>query len=304
MTVLPLHGDKLPWTPQAEADAPETAKKDDERFWSVTTIIANIGDSGGLTGWTANRVANSAIDNESVWRAMLARGQHDEAVKYLAGSRFQPRPGHSMTDREIGSAFHALAEQWIYDGARPTVEVGNAKDRHAINQLLDNFGKWLDIAQPVFEALEMTVYNPALHYAGTLDGICVVNGIRAVIDYKTSLDHDEPKKRKGPWATTALQLAAYRHASFVAVWKARRYEKFSRRYYLLNDSERALAVRMPAVDTGIVLHVTPDHADTYIVDTGFKTFEGFLAAVDATAWLELEADNVFIDTTMLNTNNK
>jgi hypothetical protein len=300
MTVLPLHGDKLPWTAQAEADAPEIAKKDDERFWSVTTIIANIGDSGGLTGWTANRVATSAINNETIWRAMLARGQHDEAVRYLAGSRFQPRQGHTLTDKDIGSAFHALAEQWIYDGTRPTVETGNQQDRHAIGQLLDSFGRWLDIAQPVFEALEMTVYHPDLHYAGTLDGICVVNGVRYVIDYKTSLDRDD-NRRKQPWKTNALQVAAYRHAQFVAVWKARRYEKFSRRYYLLNPTERALAVPMPATDTGLILHVTPDHADSYVANTGDQTFEGFLAAIDATAWLELEADNVFIETTMLNT---
>lgn len=291
-TIVSLHGDQLPWTPQAEAEQPTGAKPDDERMWSVTTIISNVGDAGGLVEWACGRAADCAIDQSNVWRNMIDGDQRAEARKFIAGARRRPRPGRKMTDADIGKRFHRLAEQWIYDGKRP------ACDDSDVNALLNSFGRWLDTAQPVFEALEMTVYHPDLHYAGTLDGIVTINGLRAVIDYKTSLDLDG-HKRKQPWKTVALQLAAYRHAQYVAVWKARVYERFSRRYYLLSPAERAMAMSMPVTDTGLVLHVTPDHADTYIVATGEQTFEAFLAAIDATAWFELEADGVFIDQTLL-----
>lgn len=291
--VVPLRNE-LPWTTSAEADQPSAAKADDERFWSVTTIIGNVGGAGGLTGWTANAVAAAAIDSEDVWRPMVERGEHDEAVRYLAGARFRPRAGNTMTDRDAGTVFHGLAEQWVYDGVRPPCDVPE------VVPLLDSFDKWLDVAQPTYEALEMVVYAPQYHYAGQLDAVATVNGLRGVLDYKTSLDHDGAK-RKGPWNTVALQLAAYRWAEFVAVWKARRYENFSRRYYLLSPGERAMAVPMVPTDNGLVLHVTPDHADLHVVATGPDVWEGFLAAVDATAWLELQADSVFLDSTHLNT---
>jgi hypothetical protein len=60
-----------------------------------------------------------------------------------------------------------------------------------------------------------------------------------------------------------LQLAAYRHAEFAAVWRARRFEQYSRRYYLLNPEERAMALPMPKTDGGLVIHITPEHCDVY-----------------------------------------
>lgn len=292
--VVPLRAE-LPWTVQAEAEAASSAKAEDERFWSVTTIIDNVGSSGGLTGWTANTVAEAALDTGEVWNAMLRRGERKEAIAYLANARFRPRPGAAMSDRAAGSKFHALAERWIFDEARPPC------DEPDLVPLLDSFEQWLDVVQPSFEALEMTVYAPQYRYAGTLDGIATVNGMHGVLDYKCTLQHDDERTRKGPWNSVALQLAAYRHAQFVAVWKARRYENFSRRYYLLSPGERAMAVAMPATDHGLVLHVSPDHCDLHVVATGEETFEGFLAAVDATRWLELEGDAVWIDRFDLNT---
>lgn len=274
----------LPWQPEAEIPEPQKADRADLQLWSVTTIIRQIGGAEGLINWAVGKTADAAVEDQAIWQAMVDKGQHKEARQYLSGARWRPRPGCTLTDADAGSLFHRLAEQWIFDGRRPPC------DNREVNALLDSFGKWLDSAQPTYDALEMTVYNPDEVYAGTLDAIISVDGKRYVLDYKTSLDPDDGK-RKRPWHSVAPQLAAYRHALYVAVWKARTEERFSRRYYLLSADERANALPMPEIEGGYCLHITPWHADLYYVRTGPDVFrDGFLAAVDAARWTLRLAD--------------
>ena len=285
---------ELPWQPEAEA-APQPGAKEDARFWSVTTMLGQIGESGGLVQWAAQKTAAAAIADLDIWRAMVDRGQEKEALSYLAGARFRPRPGCTLSDTDAGSLFHALAERWIFDGKRPPCDVAE------VNALLDSFGKWLDAFQPTYDALEMTVYNPSFRYAGTLDAIINVEGERFIVDYKSTLDDDSGRQRKRPWHSVAPQLAAYRHAEYVALWKARKEEKWSRRYYLLNDEERRAALPMPDIAGGYCLHVSPYHADLYYVQTGDDVWRnGFLAAVDAAHWtLQLADTAIDIDGAVL-----
>lgn len=276
---------QLPFVPQAEQEKPEKAKSGDLELWSVTLLLRQIGDPGGLVAWAANKTAASAVDDQAIWQAMVEKGQTAEARRYLAGARFRPRPGCTLTDADAGTLFHSKAEQWLYEGHRPACEVAE------VNLLLDSFGKWLDKHQPTFSALEMTVYNPDEGYAGTLDAIIKEQGKLYLVDWKTSLDLDEGRKRKQPWPTVAPQLAAYRHAPFYAVWRARMAERYSRRYYLLNKEERRLAQPMPEITGGYCLHISPGHADLYPVATGDEIYTyGFLAAVDAANWTLRMAD--------------
>lgn len=276
---------KLPWVTEAEQEKATKAKPGDLELWSVTLLLRQMGDPGGLVGWAANETADSAINDQPIWAAMVEKGQRAEAKRYLAGARFRPRPGCTLTNADAGTLFHKLAEQWIYQGKRPACDVAE------VNVLLDSFGKWLDRAQPTFSALEMTVYNPEQGYAGTLDAIIKEQGKLYLVDYKTSLDLDEGRNRKKPWPTVAPQLAAYRYAPFYAVWKARMAERYSRRYYLLSEDERAMAQPMPEITGGYCLHVSPVHADLYPVATGPEIYtNGFLAAVDAANWTLRMAD--------------
>jgi hypothetical protein len=131
----------------------------------------------------------------------------------------------------------------------------------------------------------MTVYHPGYGYAGTLDGIATIDGTRVIIDYKTAKQSfDGRGNRKKPWVDVALQLAAYRNAEFAAIWRARRYEQYSRRYYLLSGDERAMAVPVPHTDGGIVVHLTPHHCDVYPVDCGPEIHTAFLYAIEAARW--------------------
>lgn len=274
----------LPWQLEAEGP-PERGNPHDLRLWSVTTVIRQVGAPDGLVAWAAGRTADAALDDYEIVGAMLERGQRGDAYKYLTGARFRPRAGATLTDADAGTEFHRLAERWIFDQSRPPC------DYPEVTPLLDSFARWLEEFTPRYEALEMTVYHPEHLYAGTLDAIINVDGHLYVLDYKTSLDPDQGSRRKRPWHSVAPQLAAYRHAQYVAVWKARTEEKWSRRYYLLSEDERRNALPMPAIEGGYCLHITPDHADLYPVRCGEDIFrDGFLAATDAANWTLRLAD--------------
>lgn len=295
--VIPFPVRDLPWQAEAEIEEAQKPAKADLQLWSVTTIIRQIGGADGLINWAVGKTATAAVEDMHIWYQMVEKNQLREARDYIAGARWRPRPGYSLTDADTGSLFHKKAEQWIFDGKRPSC------DDHGVNLLLDSFGRWLDTFQPTYDALEMTVYHPDEGYAGTLDAIINVDGKRYVVDYKTTLD-DDAGRRKKPFHSVAPQLAAYRHAKYVAIWKARTEERYSRRYYLLSEEERRNALPMPEVEGGYCLHVSPYHADLYYVRTGEDIYrDGFLAAVDAARWTLRLADTAIDEegATYLNT---
>ncbi len=69
-----------------------------------------------------------------------------------------------------------------------------------------------------------------------------------------------------------------------AVWRPRRFEKFRRRYYLVSEAEKAMAVPVPEVDHGLVLHITPEHCVAWPMDCGRDIFDAFLYVVEAARW--------------------
>lgn len=295
--VIPFPVQGLPWQVEAEVPEPVKPAKADLQLWSVTTIIRQMGSADGLINWAVGKTADAAINDAQLWLPLVQNDRVSDARAYLTGARWRPRPGCSLTDADAGSLFHKLAERWIFEGKRPACEVAE------VNALLDSFGQWLDTFQPTYDALEMTVYHPEEGYAGTLDAIINVDGRRYVVDYKSTLDSDEGR-RKRPWNSVAPQLAAYRHAQYVAVWKARTEERYSRRYYLLSEAERRNALPMPEIEGGYCLHVSPWHADLYYVRTGEDIYrDGFLAAVDAARWTLRLADTAIDEdgATYLNT---
>jgi hypothetical protein len=294
----------LPFHAQAEAEAPSSAQPGDDRLWSVTTITKTVGTPDGLIYWSLGRAADCALDDAELIATMAERDR-ELARRYLIDARWRPRRGLSLTDAEVGTWFHSLAEEWVVTGARPprdrivALYPGKAEsitpgDLEAVEALLNSFDVWLGVHQPEYHAAELVVYNPTHRYAGCLDGIATMNRDRWLLDYKTSLDRDadQRKGRKRPFNTSALQLTGYRFATFAAVWRARRYEVHSRRYYLLNDEERSMALPMPQVDGGLVVHITPDHADSIRVECSEDTFrDGFRAALAAARWCYLFADD-------------
>ncbi len=274
----------IPMTHEAEVAAQPT--DDDERLWSVTTILKAFGDSEGLIYWSVDETAKAAIAGRSVITAMADNEGDDAAIEWLRGARFRSSKGQRSATK-LGEDVHAVCEKYVVTGQRPAVgdPLPNGFMDDEIAPYIDSFELWLDRFQPSYTAAEVTVYNPQYGYAGTADGYATVEGVPIILDYKSSKQSfDGRGNRKKPWVDVALQLAAYRHAPLAAVWRARRFEQWSRRYYLLNADERELAVPTPACDGGLVVHLTPHHCDVYPVDCGDDVFTAFLYAIEAARW--------------------
>lgn len=258
-------------------------EKDDAEFFSVTTIIGAL-DKPALIYWSAEQTALAAVHEAEAWQG-LAKRSTDDAVEWLKDARFR-RPAGARSAAELGTAVHAACEQYALTGIRPAVDAELAP-------FLDQFDKWLDQFQPEYVATEVTVFNETYGYAGTCDAFLNVGGVRTIVDYKTSAkSFDKQGKPTGPYPEVALQLAAYRHAELAAVWRPRRYEKFRRRFYLLSQTERDLAVPVPEVDTGLVIHISPEHCVAYPVECGPDVFDSFLFTQECFRWVNDTSKNV------------
>jgi hypothetical protein len=250
---------------------------DDERLWSVTTILKESSSNQGLIEWAASETAKAAVGGLRTLQAILDDSGADEAVKWLKDARYRPRKGERSA-AELGTAVHHACETYALTGVKPTVDA-------EVAPFLDQFDRWVQAHQPEYEAAEMTVYSPTYGYAGTLDGIIKVDGARVVADYKSSKkDRDDKGKLRSPWPDVALQLAAYRYADFAGPWRTRRYESFRRRYYLLNAEERQDAIEIPEVDGGLCLYLTPERCEAYPVRCDKTIFMAFLYAVERARW--------------------
>jgi hypothetical protein len=269
----------------------------DLQLWSVTTIIGVL-DKPALLYWAAEQTALAALHQSRTWQAMLAdedgKCDHLDAtrcqpLKWLRDARTRPLPGRRSAT-ELGEAVHAACESYALTGTRPEVD-------DEVRPFLDRFDEWLQKFGPSYEAVEVTVYRPDLGYAGTADAFLTIDGVRYIADYKTSRSSvDGYGRPTRPYPEqVALQLAAYRHAKYAAVWRPRRYEKWRRRYYLLGPDEQALAVPVPEVDTGLVIHLTPDHCDAYPIRCDEQVFESYLAVQDAARWVYQESRGVMGD---------
>ncbi|WP_298330418.1 PD-(D/E)XK nuclease family protein [Haloactinopolyspora sp.] len=248
----------------------------DVRHYSVTTIIGAL-DKPALQYWAAEQAALAAVQVAGSLQARIEEEGEEAVVKWLRDARFR-RPKGVRSSAELGTEVHAACEEYALTGQRPEVD-------DEVRPFLDRFDEWLQQAQPVYEAVETTVYNETFGYAGTLDAIASVGGQRVIVDYKTSRKSvDGRGKPSGPYPEVALQLAAYRHAELAAVWRPRRYEQFRRRYYLLGDDERSMAVPVPEVDGGIAIHITPEHCTAYPVRCDGQVFDAFLFALEAFRW--------------------
>lgn len=280
LEVLELRGQ--PPVDVEEADVLE----EDQRFWSVTEIISAVGDSKGLQSWAATEAAKAAVQSRQTWQAMEQENGTDAALDWIAQARFR-KPKGAISDTEFGNRVHALLEDYALTGVRPEVsdQVPDV-DRKNAERCLDRFDAWLQAFQPQYLATEASVYNLTFGYAGTADAVMVIDGVRFLADYKSSRKSETAKGGKTkPYAdSVGLQLAAYAKAELLATWSARRFKK-TRRYYLLNEVERALAVPVPDVDAGLAIHITPEHCDAYPVMDLDAAFRSFLHAQEVARWV-------------------
>jgi hypothetical protein len=284
--------------PPADVTTPEPG---DQQLISVTTILGVL-EKKGLQYWSAECAAECAIDSAETWQAMLKTEGRTTTIKWIRDA-FTPKriPRYKLASTALGTVVHELCEQYALSGIKPdrdtaaelvrqhgTDQTDIDTETTTIGLMLNQFDNWLQHFTPTYQAAEVTVYSPRYGYAGTLDAILTIDGTRFITDYKTSRESlDSYGKPRTPYPEqVAAQLAAYRHAEQAAVWRPRRIEKFYRRYYLLGAAEQQAAVPVPPVDTGLAIHITPEHCMAHPVQCDTDVHTSFLYLLEAFRWVD------------------
>lgn len=226
----------------------------------VTGVIGVIDKSGPLVGWAKRITAEFVMDNlewVNTSSGLIGRDATVDAIK----SRAQ-----SVKDEagKLGSAVHVLAEK-IARG-EDTGTIPPAQIPYALA-----YKRFLDERQPKFISMEKAVISLTHGYGGTFDALMEIDGVRTLVDYKTSKGSTYKGIYTGCYPETALQLAAYANADFTAI------EGDSRRY------------KPPTADQYAVLHIRPDapYEKGYRLvryDVGEREFAAFLNALQLTKW--------------------
>jgi hypothetical protein len=234
------------------------------RLWSVTTLVKlGMGTSDPLVNWAVGTTAEYALDNGAAISSLLASGDRAGAKELLTRARYRS----SGAAKARGSELHAAAEKLAL-GVSPEVDV-------KILPYVEQYKRFLEEHAPVFEMAEAPVYSPTRFYAGTLDGIIVLEGQRLVFDIKTTDRGPDSEKSRPPYAEVALQLAAYRRAELVGVLSEQRYAS-GKRYYLFDPE--AEHQPMPETDGAVCIVVSPFDYTITPVRTDDEVFKCFIAA--------------------------
>lgn len=180
-----------------------------EKLPSITTIL-KMADKAGLSQWAADQAVNWCVKN---WHLLGARSDEDA---YKA-ARWQWK---NVRDEraQVGTGVHETIEA-LHTGSWDFPTLDEEQDRIMEHWYMLNTEY---VIEPIMS--EFTVWNAGL-YAGTADGYWSIDGVKCLVDVKTSKNH---------WPEHDAQLSALFHAPVVMiegpldVWKevpAPEYEK-------------------------------------------------------------------------------
>lgn len=156
---------------------------------SVTTILDTMNKGEGITNWAIRCAMDFVKNNRGLGLSL------DE----LLGQASNAWRADLSNAANIGTEVHTMIEEWIATG---TVPMDNR--RGEVLRSFDAFMKWQAEHKVTWLKSEMQVVSHTWGYAGTLDAICLYEGRRLVLDFKTS---------GGFWDTYRMQIAAYRSAA-------------------------------------------------------------------------------------------
>lgn len=215
--------------------------------------IAQLGTD--LRRWYATEAARSAVDFHADWSEWLPA----HAVVWLSGAADRKRDAAA----DVGTRVH----EWC---------AGNATGKPwpgCIDGINGHQVQWLAFRRafrPEFIHVERAVFGDG--YAGSFDFIADIPGHgRLLVDIKTGKSvHPE---------SVALQLAAYRHATFLP--PADEVEMTPDHFYTWHDKDRDVWAdnSMPEVDGCAVLHLRPRSHKLIPVEAGPEQHRTFLYAL-------------------------
>ena len=160
-----------------------------EKFPSVTTILSGTDGKRYLIDWSAKLAAERAVDNlERLARLKVIKGRQ-EAVDYAKEAAKEARE----LKADAGSYVHDVVEALILWGAgRSGAEIvlpvlpehlagadyeEDMPVEGVTDWMIEGFLNFVADYKPIFQASEMTVFNPDLKVAGTLDIIATLPGL-------------------------------------------------------------------------------------------------------------------------------
>jgi hypothetical protein len=142
---------------------------------SVTTINKGARLPSFLDKWQMDQVA--ALGVQGFWDAMNAKAHDGEVV-------------HKFAENKInGEEINRLSLATIDDK-----QFGFDNDTWP---LFESFLAWYAKRNPEFLWTEKTLYSLAYGFAGRSDGLCIIDGKRTVIDFKSSKSVQEDHKLQG-----------------------------------------------------------------------------------------------------------
>lgn len=231
------------------AESPGSPLK--RRFVSVTTVLKAL-DKPALPRWASRSVAEYVAELARQVKGGTLKGSDLlrvlQDVEHLKGI-----PWAYADKRKVeGSTIHEIAER-IIGGEALSPDVFDPR----IAAKVRAFQRWLAEAKPEYEAMEAAVFSREYGYAGTLDAIVTIGGKRIVLDYKDSADS---------YPEHALQLAAYRHAEFLAMPDGREEP-------------------MPHTDGGAILLIQEEQCRLVPWECGRRVWEVFLSCRLPAEWM-------------------
>ena len=166
-------------------------------FTRVSRILSSTENEGYLSGWYATMGAKFAVDHIAEITAMIAAGKRDDAIALIAGQA----PQITRLKSDTGTYIHDVVErlviyQWTRGRAGAMLTLpelpehlrGQEYDDIPLELVADEmtagFFQFVGDWNPEFLAAEMTVYNPDLQVAGTLDMIIRLRDVAISADGK------------------------------------------------------------------------------------------------------------------------
>lgn len=238
---------------------PVDRSEEELRFWSVTTLMGEaMGKGEGIIQWSMARVAERAFDQATVlggfyrqWQATEDPEQQKEirkaAVRWMKDARWDKLG--KAADR--GKGVHKLIEAYAL-GQKPDVPDGLLPYDEQVRKFLSDHA-------PEIEMAEAPVYHPQFKYAGQLDLILKIQGLRLVTDAKTTdkapPEIDPEVHSRPPYPEIAIQLVAYSRCTHVGVSPATERTYHGRRYYIYDPGMAYVA--MPKIDGALALVISP-----------------------------------------------
>jgi len=287
----------------------------EEAYWSVTTALQAYAKDG-LKWWAAQLSSRRAMANLPMLIASQLLEPCGRTYARTEPRRCEKCPdcvqrwlelfhlGESTRRKHEGSALHDVFEYWIQHGDFPadTVEAiavwaANQRPEYLnehpdlakmLPEYIVKLQKWIKdyaVEPGDFLASEMTVFNDAYKYGGTLDTIWRIvprnrmaaklvvrvlgrtpsapdDHAQVVVDLKTREGED-----KQLYDEHAMQLAAYRAA----------------RWCMPSKVDRLLRPMLPT-NGAVVLQVRPDGYTCEPVRAGDKELKAFLGVLEAFRW--------------------